>query len=304
MNLVKNRKLYFLISGIMIIPGIVSLILFGLKPAIDFTGGSIMVITVNKPDESSIKKAVEKQNIKLHSIDIENKNVTIKTDPIDQKIKNKIVDEISTSKVTVKEKSFLIVGPSIGRETVMNAIMAVAIASLAIMAYIAFAFRKVSKPVASWKYGACAIASLLHDTLFVIGVFSILGVLLDVEVDALFVTALLTVMGFSVHDTIVVFDRIRENLSRNSGKSFEQVVNDSLLETVNRSINTSFTVILVLFALLIFGGETIRWFVFALLIGMISGTYSSIFNASQLLIVWHEYDKKKQAKISHKQKKK
>lgn len=300
MNLVKHKNLFFIISGIIIIPGLISLFLFGLKPAIDFTGGTILEISVNKPSKIEIEKVLKQEKVKIHSINIDGKNVVIKGDVFDQKVKNKIISRLGSKNNDIKEKSFQIVGPSIGRETEVNAIKAVLIASIAIMLYIAFAFRKVSKPVASWKYGVCAIAALLHDVLIVIGVFSLLGYFLDVEVDALFITALLTVMGFSVHDTIVVFDRIRENLSKNFNKSFEDVVNDSLLETLNRSVNTSFTVLLVLFALLLFGGESIRWFVAALLIGIISGTYSSIFNASQLLVVWNEWDNKK--KLSKKKK--
>lgn len=300
MNLVKHKNLFFLISGIIIIPGLISLILFGLKPAIDFTGGSKFEFQILNSKSTitneKVKQTIQTKNIKVHAVrDLANNSFEVQTNPITQKVKNAIVVKLS-SFGKVKEKSFQIVGPSIGRETEENAIKAVIIASFAIMAYIAFAFRKVSKPVASWKYGVCAIAALLHDVLLVIGIFSIIGFLFQVEVDALFITALLTVMGFSVHDTIVVFDRIRENLSKNFSKSFDEVVNDSLLETLNRSVNTSFTVLLVLFSLLLFGGESIRWFVFALLVGIISGTYSSIFNASQLLVVWFEFDKKRKNK--------
>jgi len=194
----------------------------------------------------------------------------------------------------IKENSFETVGPSIGQETKANALKAVLIASVAITLYIAFAFRKVSHPVSSWKYGVSAIIALLHDVLVVVGVFSILGVLFGIEIDSLFITALLTVMGFSVHDTIVVFDRIRENLKKSYNLKFEEIVNNSLLETMNRSLNTSLTVVIVLFSLLLFGGESIRWFIIALLLGIISGTYSSIFNASPLLIVWYEWERKKQ----------
>lgn len=296
MNLVKRRNIFFLISGVIIIPGLISLFLFGLKPAIDFTGGSILELSISKPNKSVIDGVLQKEKVKVHSVAISGSDVVIKSDPITQQIKNKIEFDLDDKNVKAKEKSFQTVGPSIGKETEINAFKAVLIASVAITLYIAFAFRKVSKPVASWKYGVCAIAALLHDILVVVGVFSILGVVFRVEVDALFITALLTVMGFSVHDTIVVFDRIRENLSKNFGHSFDEVVNNSLLETLNRSVNTSFTVLLVLFALLLFSGESIRWFVFALLIGIISGTYSSIFNASQLLVVWYEFDKNRKNK--------
>jgi preprotein translocase subunit SecF len=153
--------------------------------------------------------------------------------------------------------------------------------------YIAFAFRNTNNP---FLYGLCAIIAMLHDAVFVLGIFSILGWLADVEVDALFVTALLTVIGFSVHDSIVVFDRIRENLAARLAPTFDEIVNYSVVQTLVRSINTSLTVVLTLSALWLFGGETTRWFVFALLIGVIAGTYSSIFNASQILVAWEMGD--------------
>ncbi len=151
------------------------------------------------------------------------------------------------------------------------------------LTYIAYAFRRTQAPL---RYGACAIIAMMHDIIFVLGLFSILGWVADVEVDALFVTAILTIMGFSVHDTIVVFDRIRENLERHASPTFEETVNYSIGQTMVRSLNTSVTVVLTLMALYLFGGESTRWFVFALLVGVIAGTYSSIFNASQLLVSW------------------
>lgn len=177
------------------------------------------------------------------------------------------------------------VGPVIGEELKQNSVKAVGIASLAIIIYIAYAFREIAKPYSPWKWGVSAVIALLHDVLVVVGVFSILRV----EIDALFVTALLTIIGFSVHDTIVVFDRIRENLQKTAGKtSFTEVVNDSIKQTLGRSIATSLTVIITLVALVLFGGESIRWFIVALLIGIISGTYSSIFNAAPLLVIWEQ----------------
>ncbi len=297
MNIVKNRKWFFLLSGIVVIPGIMSLILFGLKFSIDFTGGSRIEFKIQnskfKIEGKDINEVFDSNKITVHRIEqLADDTDQVRTAPIEQKKKNEALTELGKlGKVT--EKSFETVGPVIGRETQSNAIKAVLIASLAITLYIAFAFRKVSQPVASWKYGMCAIAALLHDVLLVVGFFSILGILLGVEIDSLFITAVLTVMGFSVHDTIVVFDRIRENLRRNYSLKFEEIVNNSLLETMNRSLNTSLTVVIVLFALLLFGGETIRWFIVALLVGIISGTYSSIFNASLFLVAWNEWDKKK-----------
>ncbi|HLX56379.1 MAG TPA: protein translocase subunit SecF [Ktedonobacteraceae bacterium] len=175
------------------------------------------------------------------------------------------------------------VSGSVAAETTRNAFLAVLAASVFILLYISFAFRKVARP---WRYGACAIIALLHDVLVVLGVFSILGWTLHVQIDALFITALLTVVGFSVHDTIVVFDRIRENMTHRTSETFEQVVNASLVQTMARSLNTSLTVLITLSALTLFGGETIRTFTGALLVGIFSGTYSSIFNASMLLVIW------------------
>lgn len=200
------------------------------------------------------------------------------------------VERNSAGQITKSE----IIGPVIGKETTTNAIKSVAIASLAIIIYIAYAFREIPKPYSPWKFGISAVAAILHDVLVVVGIFSLLGHFQKVEIDALFVTALLTVIGFSVHDTIVVFDRIRENLRKTAGKvTFTEVVNESILQTLGRSLTTSLTVVFTLLALILFGGESIRWFVVALLVGIISGTYSSIFNAAPLLVIWEEYKKKK-----------
>jgi preprotein translocase SecF subunit len=195
-------------------------------------------------------------------------------------INAKFINQFGTYLYTLDNSS---VSGSVAGDTIRNSIFAVIAASLLILLYIWFAFRKVQKP---WRYGACAIIALLHDVLVVLGVFSILGWTLRIQIDALFVTALLTVVGFSVHDTIVVFDRIRENMQRRSSETFEQIVNASLVQTMSRSLNTSLTVLFTLSALTLFGGESIRTFTFALLIGIFSGTYSSIFNASMLLVIW------------------
>lgn len=298
MNIVKNRKLYFIFSAILIIPGIISLILFGLKLSIEFTGGSSLeIVSEKRIERGSVEKIFNNQKIKIERItSLDPNSIIVRSEIIDQKQKNKIILDLKKTDTSIKESKFETVGPSIGQETQINAIKAVLLASFVISIYVALAFRKVSKPISSWKYGACIIITLLHDVLIVIGAFSIFGVIFGVEIDSLFITALLTVMGFSVHDTIVVFDRIRENLTKNYKIPFETIVNNSLLETINRSLNTSITVILMLFALLLFGGESIRWFILALFIGMVVGTYSSIFNASQLLVEWYEYDKKRKNK--------
>jgi preprotein translocase subunit SecF len=183
------------------------------------------------------------------------------------------------------EVNFQSIGPTIGNELVGRAFIAIGAASLVILIYLTLVFRKVPN---SFRYGVCAIIALLHDVLVVMGIFAILGLLVGEEIDALFVTAMLTVIGFSVHDTIVVFDRVRENIMKRKFDRFEETVNYSLVQTLVRSINTSVTVLLTLSALYLFGGASIKGFVLALLIGIISGTYSSIFNASMLLVIWEK----------------
>lgn len=304
MDIIGKKYLYFALSLLVVIPGFVSILLFGLNLSIDFTGGSRIALsfnqTVNAETVSIIKTILTEQKVKVPTIEKSNNLVFIRTSTIDEKENSRFMEELSR-KYVVKENSFETIGPTIGAETTANAIKAVIVASILIVLYITWAFRKVPKPASSFKFGVCAIIALIHDVLIVVGIFAILGHFFNIEVDSLFVTAVLTIIGFSVHDTIVVFDRIRENLIRTGGMSFAKIVNDSILQTLDRSLNTSLTVILVLLSLLLFGGESIRWFVVALLIGIISGTYSSIFNASPLLVVWHEISvksKTENAKLS------
>ena len=213
--------------------------------------------------------------------------------PISQQQNDDFKNELQTSFPDLQELRYESVGPVVGAELTRNSILAVIVASIAIIAYIAWSFKSVPKPYVSWKFGASAVIALLHDAILLLGVFSLFGHFYGAEVDVLFVTAILTVIGFSVHDTIVVFDRIRENLPKMAKSSFEEVVDYSLTETLVRSLNTSLTVTLTLSSLLLFGGDSTRWFVTALLIGIISGTYSSIFNAAPILVLWEQYNRKK-----------
>ena len=299
-NIIGKKYWYFAISLIVVLPGLIALILYGLNLSIDFTGGSRLTVSfpqkVEKTTSEKIKNILIKENLKVSTVEISGKSLLIRTSPMDQKQKTRFVGTLSKEFKGAKETQFETIGPTIGAETTANAIKAVILASVLIILYITWSFRSVPKPASSFRFGVCAILALIHDVLVVVGIFAILGHYFNVEIDSLFVTALLTVIGFSVHDTIVVFDRIRENLKRMIGSPFSQIVNESILQTLDRSLNTSLTVILVLFALLLFGGETIRWFVVALLVGIISGTYSSIFNASPLLVLWHEIAANKAAK--------
>jgi preprotein translocase subunit SecF len=301
MDIIGRKKWYFGLSLLVIIPGMIAIFLWGLNLSIDFTGGSRLTLsfsnTVNNRHIQAIEGVLKDAKIKIASIEKSNKLIFIRTSPIDSSQDSKFISALSKEFKDVKQQEFETIGPVIGKETTLNALKAVGIASALIILFITWSFRQVPKPASSFRFGVCAIMALIHDVLVVVGVFAVLGHFFGVEVDSLFVTAILTVIGFSVHDTIVVFDRIRENLRRVGGSDFPKTVNESIIQTIDRSLNTSLTVILVLVALLLFGGESIRWFVVALLVGIISGTYSSIFTASPLLVLWQELgNRKREAK--------
>lgn len=287
-DIIGKRFWYFLLSAIIIIPGLISLAIPpGLQLAVDFTGGTLWEMTFTREVHPAELKATfgefELGDAIVQTSGDQTLLVRSKEIKSDSEVKANIASSLREKFGPFTELRFESVGPSVGEEVAQRAIWAVAAASLGILLYISWAFRKVPSPL---RYGACAIFALLHDALLVLGIFSILGKLFHIEIDALFVTALLTVIGFSVHDTIVVFDRIRENMGKRGNESFESVVNHSVLQTLGRSLNTSLTVVFTLSALVLFGGVTTRNFVAALLIGIVSGTYSSIFNASMLLVVW------------------
>lgn len=295
MRFIKYKWFFFGFSLLLLIPGLISLFLNGLKLSVDFTGGSLLEVQSSAPipteDFFSIAQSKE---LELSTIqNLGNNSYLLRLKPLTQEQNDDFKKTLSEKYPDIKENRFETVGPVVGAELTRKALMAVGVASLFIIIYIAWSFRKIPKPYSSWKFGASAVIALLHDTVFVLGLFSILGHYFKVEVDSLFVTALLTVIGFSVHDTIVVFDRVRENLPKMPKSSFEAIVDFSLTETLARSLNTSLTVVLTLTALLLFGGESIRWFVVALLVGIVSGTYSSIFNASPILVMWETPRSKK-----------
>ncbi len=301
MNIIGRKNWYFGLSLLVIITGIIAIFLWGLNLSIDFTGGSRLTLLINNAVDDNqiqvIEKILEKEKIKVAVIEKSNKLIFVRTSPMDQGQNNKFIKILSKEFSDVKEQEFETIGPVIGQETTLNALKAVGIASIMIILYITWSFRQVPSPASSFRFGVCAIIALMHDVLVVVGAFAILGHFFNVEIDSLFVTAILTVIGFSVHDTIVVFDRIRENLRKKGSSNFSETVNDSILQTIDRSLNTSLTVVLVLITLLLFGGESIRWFVVALLIGITAGTYSSIFTASPLLVLWQELSEKRRKKI-------
>jgi preprotein translocase subunit SecF len=288
MNIVKYRYVFFGISLLIIIPGLLALALWGLPLAIDFTGGSLLEARFESGQAPQPAQVIEVysgfglgdsvvQTSGADTIIVRSKSIDEATT---QQIINKLEEQFNSKVTTLRAEN---VGPSVGKEVATRAAGAVALAALGIMIYITFAFRGVAH---AFRYGVAAIIAMLHDVLVVIGVEAILGFIFGWEVDALFLTALLTVIGFSVHDTIVVFDRIRENSIVHRRLPYETVVNHSIVQTLSRSINTQLTVMFTLFALALFGGFTIRHFVLILLIGVLSGTYSSIFNAAPILVVW------------------
>src|SRR5918911_507805 len=300
-DFVRNRGMFYLLSAIFLVPGIISLVLpGGLNPGIDFTSGTIMTVQFENPvDSNQLRDAFNNQLGHSEAVIQQSGDNTfvVRTRPLTQPQQTESGDVATSERQTIEQTltqdfgplqilNLDQVSPLIAEQIVRYAILAVAVASLCILGYLWWAFNKVTHPV---RYGTTAIVALLHDALVVLGIFSILGRLFpaQVELEATFIVAVLTVIGFSVHDTIVVFDRIRENFVRRAGEPFEDVVNHSLVQTLTRSLNTSLTVLLTLVVLMLFGGVTIRTFVLALLIGITTGTYSSIFIASMLLVSWH-----------------
>lgn len=293
LNIIKHYKFWFSVSAVLAAIGLIALIIYGLNFGIDFKGGTLSQVkfTAELPAAADLRTVLHEAGFTdAQTQPAGERSIIIRTGPMEKAEHDRLLNVLSDKYSGVEEEQFTSIGPVIGRELRSQAILQLILVSLGIILYIAYAFRKVTKPVSSWRFGIAAIVALIHDLLIVIGVFALLGHFLGVEIDSLFVTALLTVLGFSVHDTIVVFDRIRENLRVSAGQSLSDIINSSINQTLVRSINTSLTVIFVLLALLLFGGETIRYFVLALLIGITAGTYSSIFIASPLLLIWYNWD--------------
>ena len=301
MNFSERRPWFFLMSLLVILPGIVFLILApGLNPGIDFTGGSSLTIQFPEGSGANQKAIREKlqaigypestvQNLGISTIDEKRYALFfLRTKTLDETKKDILVANLNNQfspEQTNTVLSFDLVSAVVAQETVISACWAVLAAALGIFFYVWWAFRKVPRPI---RYGLAAIVALLHDALIVVGIFAILGYFLDTEVNTMFLIALLTVIGYSVNDTIVVFDKIRENVLTYTNRPFPEVVNLSISETMGRSLNTSFTVLVTLLALLLFGGTTIREFLYVLIIGVIVGTYSSIAIATQVLVSWDQ----------------
>jgi len=289
LNIVENRKFFYAISGIFIVASVIALLLWGLKFGIDFKGGSILEVAYSdnkRPETNQIIDSLKP--LKLNDLRISpigDNGVNFRFRETDETTHQEIIRILKLNN-NIEERRFSSIGPTIGTELKQKSIKAIIIVLFGISLYIAWAFRRVSKPLSSWRYGVVTLIALFHDLVIPIGLFACLGHFYGVEVDTNFIVALLVILGFSVHDTIVVFDRIRENLKRYASLDFMPLVNQSVNETLVRSISTSFTVLLTLLALYVFGGESLRYFILALMVGIFSGTYSSIFIASPLLVSW------------------
>ena len=297
MFVIKYKKIFVLISTVLVVFSFASIAIFGLKFGIDFKGGALMEVSYKtaRPEQTVIEKEIASLNVGQALIQpIGTDGYSIKTRSLTEAERGSMLTALGAD---ATEKSFTSIGPSVGAELARKSIISFILVSLGIIFFIAFSFRKVSKPVSSWKFGLIAIATLIHDVMIPVGVFVFLSKTFGTEVDTLFVVAVLTILGLSVSDTIVVFDRIRENIRVGHSKTFPETVGHSLEQVYTRSIMTSLTVILVLLSLAIFGPASTRTFAIMLTAGMFFGTYSSIFLASPLLVMWNNLQKKKFANI-------
>ena len=285
---ITGKRFWFLrISGAIILIGIIALLVFGLKPGVEFSSGSILTISFEEEvKQSELETAMAELGYANSIIQrTGGGDFIIRTQELSGEERMGLEDALSFRFGTATEREFYSVSPMVATETARNAIIAVGVAAVFILGYITWAFRRMPKP---FHYGVCAIIALVHDVVLVLGIFAILGAIMDWEINLMFITGVLAVIGYSINNTVVVFDRIRENLKRGMSANFEVVVNNSLVETLSRSVNTSFTTMLVVLALLLFVGANIQNFAIVLLIGIIIGTYSSLFIAPNLLLVWEE----------------
>lgn len=295
-SFLKYSKIYFIFSGILILGSVICLFSFGLKLGIDFTGGSILEVEykTERPSNQEIREKLT--NFHLGEIYIQptgEKGVILRMKDIDEDTHQQILQKLKELG-EIEERRFESIGPVIGRELKEKTKIIIILALLAIVLYIAFAFRKISQPLASWQYGIASLLALFHDVLIPLGIFSVLGNFYEVQITIPVVVALLTVLGYSINNTVVIFDRVRENLIKRVGATYEETVNRSLNQVLTRTINTSLTTLLVLMAIFFFGGETLKYFALALILGIVAGTYSSLFLVSPLLVVWLKWRKSKE----------
>jgi len=288
-DFLKYKKIYFSILAVISIASIASLLFFGLKPGIDFTGGSILEIEykTERPSNQEIEEKLSGMDLGQFTVQpAQEKGVIIRTKDINEDVHQEIIQKLG--KDDIEEKRFESVGSVIGKELKQKTITLVSVSLLAIILYIAFAFKKVQRPVRSWQYALSSLICLFHDVLIPLAVFAVLGYLYNVEISIAVITALLTVIGCSINNVIVVFDRIRENTIRRTGATFGETVNKSINQTLGRCLSTSFAYLLPLFAIFFWGGETLRYFSLALILGILAGTISGVFLAGPILASWQK----------------
>ena len=290
LNVIKYSKIWFSVSGALIVLSILSVLVFGLRWGIDFTGGSLFDLDFEQDVAPATVVSVLAEASYSAVAQQSDTGIIIRSTPLEPVQHEEIIVLLEERLGAFEELQFDSVGPAIGNELKRSAIGAIVLLLILIVLYVAWTFRKISEPVSSWKYGLLTIFAAIHDIIIPIGAFAIFGHFYGYEINTAFVAAILTVMGYSINDTIVVFDRTRENLvnERHSEKPFAEIVNKSVVQSFSRSINTSFTTIIVLLAVYFFGGETTRPFVLTLIIGIVAGTYSSIFIGSPLLVLWEK----------------
>ena len=295
MNIIKLRVFWYALSAFLVGGSIVCLAVFGLKQGIDFTGGSLLSVRVEKERPSPVEIEGSLASLNLGTITIQpvgDRDLNIRAKTLEEDAHQNVLAALRKSFATTTELEFNAIGPAVGEELRQKALTGLVIVFLSILAFIAWSFRRVAAPVASWKYGVVVIFTAFHDVAVPIGIFALLGKFQNVEIGTSFIAAILTIMGYSINDTIVVMDRIRENLLKTTG-SFEDIVERSLKQTILRSFNTSMTTILSLSAVYFFGGESIKHFALALIAGIVTGTYSSIFIAAPLLVTWNRWTSRK-----------
>ncbi|MBI2552656.1 protein translocase subunit SecF [Candidatus Uhrbacteria bacterium] len=296
MQIIPNRKIWFSLSGALVGLSLLALLIWGLKPGIDFTGGSLLEVKfANDPPSAREELGALFETLTVGAPAVqqgEGQTLVLRFAPVTEEKHQEIIGKIRADFPGAEEARFSSIGPSVGKELFRKSLVAVFLVALMILGYLAWSFRKVSRPIASWKYGLIVIVAFLHDVIIPLGLFSLLGYFKGWEVGSSFIAAILTILGYSIADTIVVLDRVRENLKRVRG-TFEEVVEVSVHQTITRSVNTSATTMMALLAIFFFGGASLRDFSLALLIGIFFGTYSSIFIAAPLLVTWYRWQNRR-----------
>jgi len=293
-NFLKYSKLYFVFSGILIFGSIACLVVFGLKPGMDFTGGSILELEFKsqRPGNPEIQEKLANLNLgEFYIQPTEERAVVLRLRDISEETHQEILEKLAEPE-ELNELRFESIGPVVGKELKEKTKIVIILSLLAILLYIAFSFRKIPGPVSSWQYGLSSLLALFHDVLIPVGIFSILGEFYDVQITIPVVVAFLVVLGYSINNTVVVFDRLRENLIKRVGATYEETVNRSLNETLTRTLNTALTTLFVLAAIFFFGGQSLKYFALTLILGITAGTYSSLFLVSPILVAWFNWRKK------------